>query len=266
MMTQCSVCGRWITETLCKNCARNSESETEQKPDGLPDSKQVKYENPYIHEYIGDWAIPRTLTDKEQVKQMADVALHHPSASRGDKKLGPFCFDTYFGKKNYPNQHENSVLSKQILLNKSENKIAAQFLASELYAYLDYICLNDMDGFLPIGAIDLIIPIPNTTNVCEHTKAVSIGIELSILSHIPYISDILKKTKGRDKNQGKTERQKSANEIYKINNSVPIKDKRIILVDDVKTTGATIDKCANLLLENGANQIITVCVAENYYV
>ena len=59
----------------------------------------------------------------------------------------------------------------------------------------------------------------------------------------------------------KTERQKSANEIYKINNSVPIKDKRIILVDDVLTTGATLRACRDILEKQGRKVVGAVVLA-----
>ena len=40
-----------------------------------------------------------------------------------------------------------------------------------------------------------------------------------------------------------------------------VKDKTIILVDDIFTTGSTLDECSKLLLENGALKIFMICFA-----
>ena len=45
----------------------------------------------------------------------------------------------------------------------------------------------------------------------------------------------------------------------------PIKNKTVLLVDDIKTTGATLSECAKQLLAAGSNKVycITALVTDN---
>lgn len=54
------------------------------------------------------------------------------------------------------------------------------------------------------------------------------------------------------------ERLENVANVFSVHSFDEIKGKRILLVDDVMTTGATLTSCANILLESGA---ITVDLA-----
>jgi competence protein ComFC len=59
-------------------------------------------------------------------------------------------------------------------------------------------------------------------------------------------------------------RQENAKNIFKINENQKhlIQNKNIILVDDVFTTGSTLNECAKILKQNKANNIICICLAK----
>lgn len=57
------------------------------------------------------------------------------------------------------------------------------------------------------------------------------------------------------------ERRKNMKEAFQICNQKKIKNKRFVIVDDVITTGATIEACGNLLKQNGAAEIFALSVA-----
>ncbi len=53
-------------------------------------------------------------------------------------------------------------------------------------------------------------------------------------------------------------RQKNVNNAFRLKKEFSVKDKKIILVDDVMTTGATIKECARVLKENGAKEVYSL--------
>jgi len=57
------------------------------------------------------------------------------------------------------------------------------------------------------------------------------------------------------------ERKSNIKDAFTIEKIKPIKDKIIILVDDVITTGATITECGEVLLKNGAAKVYALSVA-----
>jgi len=57
------------------------------------------------------------------------------------------------------------------------------------------------------------------------------------------------------------ERYNNMMEAFYIRNKFLIRDKVILLLDDIYTTGATVDGCARILLDNGARDVFVLTVA-----
>lgn len=60
---------------------------------------------------------------------------------------------------------------------------------------------------------------------------------------------------------GRAERAVNIINVFDINDPDKVKDKRILLVDDVYTTGATVNECTRLLLNCGARQVDVLTLA-----
>lgn len=56
-------------------------------------------------------------------------------------------------------------------------------------------------------------------------------------------------------------RKKNVLNVYQINSKANISEKKILLIDDIYTTGATVNECARLLKQNGALEVIVITIA-----
>ena len=57
------------------------------------------------------------------------------------------------------------------------------------------------------------------------------------------------------------ERLKNLNGIFRIKNKEKIIGREVLLVDDVCTTGATLNECAKILKAGGASRVVALVVA-----
>ena len=112
----------------------------------------------------------------------------------------------------------------------------------------------------------ILIPIP-----LSHKKLRSRGYnqseeltkELSGVLQIPVFSDVLVKTKHTKPQMelSKLEREKNLEGAFVIKNPVKLTGKKVFLVDDVYTTGSTMQECAKILLQNRAKSVWGITIA-----
>ncbi len=87
--------------------------------------------------------------------------------------------------------------------------------------------------------------------------------ELSKILTIPVLSDELLKIKKTPPQMelSKEKRQENLKNAFSVQNTEKIKNKKIFLVDDVYTTGSTMEECANVLRTSGAKQVWGIAIA-----
>lgn len=111
---------------------------------------------------------------------------------------------------------------------------------------------------------NVIIPVPmHPSDEFQrgYNQSALLARQISALYGIPYSEELLSKTK-------RTQAQKGLNKQDRIKNirgcfeAHPLcKDLRIVLVDDVCTTGATLRECARVLKKTGAARVYLCCAA-----
>ncbi len=116
------------------------------------------------------------------------------------------------------------------------------------------------------SGIDLIAPVPlHPRRFAERgfNQAELIAQDVGKSSGIPVSSDLLKRVRYTriQARLNKDERIKNIKDAFKINKDIDIKNKNILLVDDVFTTGSTLQECAKVLKQAGASSVRGFSVA-----
>lgn len=77
--------------------------------------------------------------------------------------------------------------------------------------------------------------------------------------------DALIRTRDTEKQSHLTqkERQKNVENAFEMNKNFSVREKKILLVDDIFTTGSTCFECAKILKANGAKKIFVLTLASN---
>ena len=116
---------------------------------------------------------------------------------------------------------------------------------------------------------DAVVPVPvhkSRLRQRGYNQAEVLAREISRLTGIPEEKRILIRTKktAAQKNLGARERQKNLMKAMAVR-VMPPGVRTVLLVDDIYTTGSTLEACTRVLLEAGAERVyvMTVCIGKN---
>jgi ComF family protein len=119
----------------------------------------------------------------------------------------------------------------------------------------------------PLNSATQIIPVPlhaERENDRGFNQAMVIGRELSRVTSLPLNAVSLVRNKHTNRHRAgmdaKGRRDTVADAFHVINQGL-IEAERVLLVDDVFTTGATVSSCAKALLEAGAADVFVLTIA-----
>lgn len=119
-----------------------------------------------------------------------------------------------------------------------------------------------------IKSYDIIIPVPiHKLRMRErgYNQSELIADELSKIVKIDFSSNVLIKIKNNkvQSKLNKKEREENTKNVYKTINAEKIYNKRILILDDVYTTGATIDSCIEEIKKGKPSQIGVLTLAKD---
>jgi predicted amidophosphoribosyltransferase len=187
---------------------------------------------------------------------------------------------------------ENFLTKKLIYQFKYEPylKDLSKTLASILVEYFVKAGINTNE----IWENSVLIPVPLDKTKLKnrgYSQTEELAKELSKIINVPVFTDVLIKTKTTPPQMKlkKLEREKNLLDAFSINNSLATSDvatpsvhtgcvqrapsggthpvcikiagKKVFLVDDVYTTGSTMQECAKVLKQSGAKQVWGICIA-----
>lgn len=117
--------------------------------------------------------------------------------------------------------------------------------------------------------IDLIVAVPLHVKRLRKRKfnqAMLLTKELSKISDKKFFYDFLLRIKNTEMQTGlrKKQREKNLRGAFTLNGKYAqwVTGKRILLIDDVMTTGTTVENCARILKKAGANEVVVLTVAK----
>lgn len=116
------------------------------------------------------------------------------------------------------------------------------------------------------SSFDLLIPVPLHSKRLRDrgfNQALLLVEELSRRTRIPYSKRLLRKrisTPPQIHLSGR-ERERGVRESFHIQRKEEIEGKTVLLVDDVYTTGATVNECSKVLLKAGAERVDVLTLA-----
>ena len=159
---------------------------------------------------------------------------------------------------------------------KYENLIRDQIISLKFHEK-PYICetisnffKNNKKSFEKLKKYDIIIIVPISNERKKergYNQSELLIKEIAKITNLKIMYNILYKNKNTvpQSSLSKIQREKNVKGIYCAKNCEKIRDKKILLVDDIYTTGSTVNECARVLTQNkiNRNQIGVLTIAKD---
>ena len=111
-------------------------------------------------------------------------------------------------------------------------------------------------SFENLKKYDIIIVVPISKQRKRergYNQTYLIGKEISKIINTPISKRVIRKIKNTvpQSSLNKKEREQNAKGVYRVNNIRKIANKKVLILDDIYTTGNTVNECAKVLIQKG---------------
>lgn len=110
---------------------------------------------------------------------------------------------------------------------------------------------------------DAVVPVPAFE--CKATRLSELAEKFSLLSGIPFRPEYLNKIRKTEKQHKLSASERRLNLIGAFSADSSVYGKKILLVDDIFTTGSTVAECANALYDKGAEKVCVITLFKTRY-
>lgn len=170
----------------------------------------------------------------------------------------------------------NKNFMEHCYLFKYENLIREQIISLKfkekpyIYKSISYFLKNNKKSFEYLEKYDIIVVVPISKERKKergYNQSEIMIRELSNIINAKIVPNVLYKLKNTvpQSSLNKKQREENAKGVYKARNCEKISNKKILLVDDIYTTGSTINECARTLVQSGIkrSQIGALTIAKD---
>lgn len=148
---------------------------------------------------------------------------------------------------------------------KYEKLIRNQILALKfqekpyIYKTIAYFLKKMQKSFKYLEKYDIILIVPISSGRNRergYNQSELIAKEISKIIKVPIIKRVLYKIKNTvpQSSLNKKQREENAKGVYKVINPDKLYAKKVLLIDDIYTTGNTVNECANTLIQKGVKK------------
>ncbi|MCI9087723.1 MAG: ComF family protein [Clostridia bacterium] len=168
--------------------------------------------------------------------------------------------DTFIDEHFYLFSYTEPIRGK-ILQYKFEDKA---YLANTIYEF--FMNNEKLYGFLK--KYDIMIPIPISSSRKRergYNQSELLARKISKMANIHIETQALKKAKNNQPQSSlnKEQRRENVKNVYKVQNELKIQNKKILLFDDIYTTGSTANECARMLRAFGSQAVGILTIARD---